>query len=139
MSEAGDTPTHHGAVALPWLPLTRSHRRPGGMHHFLFIGGRSVHTPSNTSAAIPIDSHKVGWGWMVLPISIGSQPISTARQISPIKSPAWVPTMPPPSTRWLDSSNRSLVKPSSRPLAMARPEAAQGKTDLPYLIPWALH
>ena len=36
---------------------------------------------------------------MVLPMSAGSQPISIARQISLIRSPACVPTMPPPMTR----------------------------------------
>ena len=29
---------------------------------FFFAGGRSVHTPSNTSAAMPIDSDSVGCG-----------------------------------------------------------------------------
>ena len=33
------------------------------------------------------------------------------------------------------SSNSSLVKPSSRPLAMARPEAAQGNARLAALVP----
>src|SRR5262249_23848920 len=107
--------------------------------YFFFAGGRSVQTPSNTSAAMPIDSDKVGCGWMVLPISTGSHPISTARHTSPIRSPACVPTMPPPSSRWLLSSKSSLVKPSSRPFAIARPDAAQGKTAFPYLIPCALH
>ena len=59
-------------------------------------GGRSVQTPSNSSAAMPIDSPSVGCGWMVLPMSAGSQPISMARQTSLIRSPACVPTMPPP-------------------------------------------
>jgi hypothetical protein len=53
-------------------------------------------------------------------------PISMARQISPIRSPACVPTMPPPTMRCVASSNSSLVKPSSRPLAMARPEPPTG-------------
>ena len=30
--------------------------------HFLLCGGKSVHTPSKTSAAIPIDSPSVGCG-----------------------------------------------------------------------------
>mgnify|MGYP002651480278 CR=1 FL=1 len=54
-----------------------------------------------------------------------SQQVLTSDQ--PIMSPACVPTMPPPTMRWVWASNSSLVKPSSRPLAMARPEAAQGK------------
>src|SRR5437762_777494 len=79
------------------LPLSLVAQTPT---RYLFLaGGRSVHTPSNTSAVMPIDSHNVGCGWMVLPTSTGSHPISTARQTSPIRSPAWVPTMPPPSTR----------------------------------------
>src|SRR4029453_9708161 len=70
-----------------------------GASYFFFAGGRSVHTPSNTSAAMPMDSLSVGCGWIVLPISVGSQPISTARQTSPIRSPACGPTMPPPMQR----------------------------------------
>ena len=102
-------------------------------------GGTSVHEPWAISAAMPMLSPSVGCGWMVLPMSTASAPISMARAISPIMSPAWVPTMPPPKIlpwprpAWPSpdpasglSSNSSLVKPSSRPLAMARPEAAQG-------------
>jgi hypothetical protein len=37
-----------------------------------------------------------------------------------------------------ESSNSSLVKPSSRPLAMARPEAAQGNRPFFTLMPLAL-
>ena len=52
-----------------------------------------------------------------------------------IRSPAWVPTMPPPRMRCVSASKISLVKPSSRPLAMARPEAAQGNTPFSNLMP----
>src|ERR1022692_347310 len=107
-------------------------------HDFLRAGGRSVHTPSNASAANPIDSLSVGCGWMVLPMSTASAPISIASAISLIRSPAWVPTIAPPTTRCVASSKRSLVKPSSRPLAMARPDAAQGKTLFCTLMPFAL-
>ncbi len=96
---------------------------------------RRLRTPRR---AMPIDSPSVGCGWMVLPMSAGSQPISIARQISLIRSPACVPTMPPPITRCVASSKISLVKPSSRPLAIARPEAAHGNTALPYLMPCGL-
>ena len=62
---------------------------------------------------------------MVLPISTASAPISIASAISPIMSPACVPTMPPPKIfpwQWAsgESSNSSLVTPSSRPLATDR-------------------
>src|SRR3984893_3848384 len=107
-------------------------------HAFLRAGGRSVQTPSNASAENPIDSLSVGCGWMVLPISTASAPISIASAISLIRSPAWVPTMAPPTTRCVASSKRSLVKPSSRPLAMARPDAAHGKTLFCTFTPLAL-
>src|SRR5690242_5037546 len=106
-------------------------------HHFFRNGGRSVHTPSNSSAAKPIDSDSVGCGWIVLPMSVASAPISIASAISLTRSPACVPTMAPPTTRCVASSNRSLVKPSSRPLAMARPDAAQGKTAFRTFTPLA--
>src|SRR3989454_9482722 len=107
-------------------------------HVFFRTGGRSVHTPSKTSAAKPTDSESVGCGWIVLPMSTASAPISIASAISLIRSPARVPTMPPPTTRCVASSNRSLVKPSSRPLAIARPDAAQGNTLFCTLTPFAL-
>src|SRR5450830_649010 len=56
----------------------------------------------------------------------------------PIMSPACVPTMPPPRMRWVSASNSSLVKPSSRPLVIARPEALQGNRPFLTLMPWAL-
>jgi hypothetical protein len=40
--------------------------------------------------------------------------------------------------RWVAASKRSFVKPSSRPLAMARPEAAQGNTAFSNAMPFAL-
>src|SRR5438874_5433497 len=95
-------------------------------HDFFRTGGRSVHTPSKSSAENPIDSESVGWGWIVLPMSTASAPISIASAISLTRSPACVPTIPPPTTRCVASSKRSLVKPSSRPLAIARPDAAHG-------------
>jgi ADP-ribose pyrophosphatase YjhB (NUDIX family) len=58
-----------------------------------FTGGRSVQAPSKASAARPIDSPSVGCGWIVLPMSTASAPISTARASSPIMSPACVPTI----------------------------------------------
>src|SRR5262249_53057768 len=72
---------------------------------------------------------------MVLPMSAGSQPISIARQISLMRSPACVPTMPPPTRRWVVESNRSLVKPSSRPFARARARGAPRKNRLADLEP----
>src|ERR1041385_6238055 len=101
----------------------------------LRCGGRSVQTPSKSSAAMPTDSLVVGWGWMVLPMSVASAPISTASAISLIRSPAPSPTMPPPSRRWLSASKMSLVKPSSRALAIARPEADHGNLATPTLVP----
>ena len=70
---------------------------------------------------MPIDSDNVGCGWIVLPMSTASAPISIASPISLIRSPACVPTMPPPMMRCVASSKISFVKPSSRPLAIARP------------------
>src|SRR6185295_6043222 len=105
------------------------------LRHFFFCGGRSVQTPSNNSAAMPTDSPSVGCGWMVLPMSVASAPISTASASSLMRSPAPVPTMPPPTMRWVCASKMSLVKPSSRALAIARPEAAQGNLATPTLRP----
>src|SRR6266852_573550 len=109
------------------LELVLGHRR--------FDGGRSVHTPSYSSAAIPIDSLVVGCGWIVLPISTASALISMASAISLMRSPAPAPTMAPPITRCVSSEKISFVKPSSRPLAMARPEAVQGNLATPNLTP----
>src|SRR5690606_23286603 len=80
----------------------------------LRAGGSSVQAPSKSSAARPMVSPSVGWGWIVLPISVASAPISMASAISPIMSPAWVPTIAPPMIRWVASSKTSLVKPSAR-------------------------
>src|ERR1700694_1450323 len=109
------------------LELVLGHRR--------FDGGKSVHTPSYSSAAIPTDSLVVGCGWMVLPMSAASAPISVASAISLMRSPAPAPPIAPPIRRWVSSEKISLVKPSSRPLAMARPEAAQGNLATPNLTP----
>jgi hypothetical protein len=125
-------------------------RRPRGTHRaagadaapvrrdgYLRCGGRSVHEPCATSAAMPMLSPSVGCGWIVLPMSTASAPISMASATSPIMSPAWVPTMPPPTMRWLSSSNSSLVKPSSRPLAIARPDAVHGNRPFLTFCPLA--
>ncbi len=55
-------------------------------------------------------------------------------RILPWPRPAW----PSPDPASGLSSNSSLVKPSSRPLAMARPEAAQGNRPFLTLMPCAL-
>jgi hypothetical protein len=46
--------------------------------------------------------------------------------------------MPQPISRWVSSSQRVLVRPSSRPSESDRPLAAHGKTALPYLTPLGL-
>ena len=46
--------------------------------NYLRTGGKSVQLPCATSAAMPILSPSVGWGWMVLPMSTASAPISIA-------------------------------------------------------------
>ena len=61
-------------------------------------------------------------------MSAASAPISIASPISAIRSPAFVPTIPPPMTRCDSGSNSSFVNPSSRPIASERPLAAQGNT-----------
>ena len=50
---------------------------------------------------------------VILQTSMGSPPISPAKQTSPIRSPTWATTMPPPSIQWWTSSNSSFVNPSS--------------------------
>lgn len=49
---------------------------------YFFAGGTSVQLPCATSAAMPMDSPSVGWGWMVLPMSTASAPISMAKATS---------------------------------------------------------
>ncbi len=118
--------------------------------HFC-AGGTSVQDPCATSAAMPMVSPSVGCGWLVLPISTAAAPISMATAGSPIVSPR-VGT-DHAAGQDLDggagqhgrlltllrvqSSNSSLVTPSSRPLAMARPEAFQGYRPLRTLMPCA--
>ena len=121
---------------------------------YFLLGGKSVQLPCATSAAMPMLSPSVGWGWMVLPMSTASAPISIAKAISPIMSPACVPTIPLPKIlpwprpAWPlpyspsgKSSNNNLVTASKRPLAMARPDAAQGNkpffTLMPCARPWS--
>ena len=89
-------------------------------------GMRSVIVPSAISAAKPSVSESVGWGWMVRPRSWASEPTSIACTASAISSPALGPTMPAPSSRRVPGSTRSFVRPSSRPWARDRPEAAHG-------------
>ena len=55
------------------------------------------------------------------PISTASAPISMARAISPIMSPAPGPTMPPPTMRCVSRVEHQLGEAYSAPLAMARP------------------
>src|SRR5690606_12980559 len=106
----------------------RSGKLVAGRRAYFFFGVyRSVSVPSYASAANMIVSDNVGCGWMVSPVSAASQPISMARAISEIRSPAFGPTTPPPMTRRVVGSNSSLVSPSSRPSESARPLAAHGK------------
>src|SRR4029450_13458315 len=53
--------------------------------------------PSKASADMPTVSERVGWGWTVSPVSVASAPISTAREVSAISSPALGPTGAAPS------------------------------------------
>ena len=71
--------------------------------------------PSKASAAMATVSDRVGWGWMVSPMSAASAPVSMASAASAMRSPALGPTMPAPMMRSVVSSNRTLVRPSSRP------------------------
>ena len=64
----------------PLPTVSNAGSRPRCRAYFFFCGGRSVQWPSKTSAAMPIDSPSVGCGWIVLPMSAGSQPISIARR-----------------------------------------------------------
>src|SRR5699024_4756328 len=66
--------------------------RTGHDQRFL-TGGKSVRVPSAACAAMPMLSPSVGCGWIVRAKSTLSAPISMARAISPIMSPALVPTM----------------------------------------------
>ena len=104
-----------------------------------FRGGiRSVMVPSNISAAKATVSDSVGCGWMVRLTSSASAPISMASPTSAIRSPALTPTIPAPSTCFVSGSNSSLVIPSDRSSASARPDAAHGNTPLPTSISSAL-
>jgi hypothetical protein len=75
---------------------------------------------------------------VVRPMSSASAPISRPSTVSPISSPALRPTMPAPSRRLVLASKINLVKPSSRPIPSARPDAAQGNTPFSISMPWAL-
>ena len=52
----------------------------GARRSYLRAGGRSVQLPWATSAAMPMLSPSVGCGWMVLPMSTSSAPISMAKR-----------------------------------------------------------
>ncbi|KAG1300084.1 hypothetical protein G6F63_016878 [Rhizopus arrhizus] len=71
-------------------------------------------------------------------MSSASAPISMARPISASRAPACTPTMAPPMMRWVSSSKISLVKPSVRPMPIARPLAAHGNLATPTFRPLAL-
>ena len=49
---------------------------------YFLLGGTSLQLPSATSAAMPMLSPSLGCGWMVLPMSTASAPISMASAIS---------------------------------------------------------
>ena len=86
----------------------------------------SVAVPRWTSAAKATVSLSVGWGWIDSATSRIVQPISMATTASAISSPAPLPTMPQPSTRSVAGSMIHLVRPSVRPMAIARPLACHG-------------
>ena len=44
--------------------------------------------PSKASAAMATVSDRVGWGWMVSPMSAASAPVSMASAASAMRSPA---------------------------------------------------
>ncbi len=46
---------------------------------YRLLGGTSVQDACATSAAMPMGSNSVGWGWMVLPMSRASATISITR------------------------------------------------------------
>jgi hypothetical protein len=102
-------------------------RRRGGI--------RSVIDPSTISAENATVSDRVGCGCTVSAMSVAFAPISSASTVSEIRSPAPTPTIPAPSTRWDPGSTISFDRPSSRPSASARPEAAQGKIAFSYSMP----
>src|SRR6056297_636027 len=110
---------------------------PGGWPYFFFGAYKSVIVPSNISAAIITDSLSVGCGWMVRPMSSAVAPISMASPISAIRSPACMPTTPPPMIRPVFSSKTSLVKPSALSMPSARPLAAQGNLPTPKSMPFS--
>ena len=56
--------------------------RVAWLRTYLRAGGTSVQLPCATSAAMPMDSPRVGCGWMVLPMSTASAPISIASEIN---------------------------------------------------------
>ena len=75
---------------------------------------------------------------MVKAMSSASAPISIAKPISPNISPALIPTIAPPKMRCESLSKISLVIPSVRPEAIARPDAAHGKVALSTFRPCSL-
>ncbi len=63
---------------------------------------------------------------MLSSTSRATAPISIASTLSAIISPAPAPTIPTPRTRFDSGSTSIFVSPSVRPMATARPLAAQG-------------
>ena len=82
---------------------------------YLRTGGTSVQEPWATSAAMPMDSPRVGWGWMVLPMSTVLAPISvvsaTSRTMSPPKMRPWLC----PSANLQTASQNQCLNPPNLP------------------------
>ena len=110
--ERDDIPARRAAAVLPLFPpILFSHCC--GARRSLSLPGRRQIGAHSLNASLPSDRFAQCRMRIVLPTSMGSPPISPARQTSPIRSPAWVTTMPPPSIQWWTSSNSSFVNPSS--------------------------
>jgi hypothetical protein len=82
--------------------------------YFLRGAGTSVQLPCATSAAMPMLSPSVGCGWMVLPISTASAPISIARRLRRSCRRRYADDAAADDAMRHSASNISLVKPSSR-------------------------
>jgi hypothetical protein len=97
---------------------SRSGREHGAVHFrveeevllsALAAHAESVIVPSAASAAKPIVSERVGWGWIVRPMSSASALNSRACTVSAISSPALTSTFPAPSTLVCVHERRQLV------------------------------